>query len=1378
MNKMGKLKTFFTILLVILSCNVINVNAEGYDVIKIQSTGESPVSGQANIKYWDKKTWKETVVGSTIYTSYQTYTSYTAAQNAGRAYVATNPSKYVYYMVKTNKSTSNSYTCSKTGTTYYSETSCKNSKYPYTSTSTGRCTKDGALSRWKCSLTGSKHFFENKCKEACKKTTTYQLSCGAYCKKNTKTKTTYQYQYRIKSEIEKSESLLKTGQKNVVTPVYKIVGSGDPTYCIQPGHTGPSRSGTDYCLNTEIDLSKCKNLTDENHYYCGLAAILYQTVKEDGTYADGSIRYVDNGQYSYAAITTALRLYVAVYSHLDGINNIGMESDHFTDYISSTNVYAVSATKALNDRGYTDNGISCSSAGIGLLCGSDADYKNGLKLLRKALDGGVTFLDNEQTELNSPKFSQKTENENKYQIVKVTVKMPEKYVEKMVECTKEEVLNKNSACKVFVQVKDAKGNLVNSTIQDAYCKKEFCEVTIRAEKKECSVTGGTLETTKYKLETYLKEYSLGGYVRQYVNCADPNNSQVMMTFAVNQKKMEIEGTGSGAAGTMFPYEISVPCSCDEDKRCNSEDMGPRTDLPKECEGQGVFDSGEYDTYTVGDKKDPYMNCILNACDPNEKKKYNYSDEYGVNTKVCNIYCRDEIYFYMANKTRVYAGMQFQYDIVPKLQADSVIEEPYINKVGKSDYKLTSVVLQKRQCTTEIYYDTKNADGKTWLDQYDEAVKNMMTKYNEWKKHESIYNWQMIDNGGDPQKITASAKVCAHESSSGCGDRSCYTSSDLSSFNYVYGWPTQTYSDTATTCSISSENKESYTTWTATSGTGENKGVTFTMSSGSGTHSLTSGSFNCGSTSCGSAHCCKKPDSCRCGNAVTCGANEEGCTPKADTMNCCCDSSYSTDGTCTAGSQGDENAAKTAEEKAYGNYKDAVDMVAQLIYDLQNCNLYVAPKSDEEEEDEEDLSDKYTSKDTVIQDYYHNKVLAAHHEKTSGSIKRAKGSSINDSSTKDYILGQSLCKTASDCVELEVQYDDENYGKETKMSKEVGAVYNELNGTYHCKNADDSNPNCYKYIKNTEVEVNAENYTSDKTKKHDIVYCDNGARTKAKCWTEKIDLPTNDFATFITVTEADFWQPKKYQTQVYTGIVSEGDGGDDGYTSLDNFVYPVSNNNKTGSTGVYDFDYHFTNITLKSSNDLLEYEHTCSYDVLNTTKLYDCEIKIDATGNLDLSDCQNSCYDIKNGVPIIRDECNSWDEDEGKGYGFIYRNVEVGNLFPNGLRGIGTNWDEATAAISAIESTADSVYYNDDYLEYKYVLTPNAINRIRDYNQNQDSNGGYLNLTLSGCDKVDLSTGLQAFYNCKSSFLGDISQPSNSYGVKPIKTDGQSTGGGN
>ena len=113
------------------------------------------------------------------------------------------------------------------------------------------------------------------------------------------------YTYQLKSEVENQREYWTRGLKALIIPKYSIVGSSDPTYCIQPGNKGPG-SGTDYCLNTEIDLSKCESLTDPDHYYCGLAAILYQTVKEDGTYADGSTKYVDNGQYSYAAITTAL----------------------------------------------------------------------------------------------------------------------------------------------------------------------------------------------------------------------------------------------------------------------------------------------------------------------------------------------------------------------------------------------------------------------------------------------------------------------------------------------------------------------------------------------------------------------------------------------------------------------------------------------------------------------------------------------------------------------------------------------------------------------------------------------------------------------------------------------------------------------------------------------------------------------------------------------------------------------------------------------------------------------------------------------------------------------------------------------------------------
>lgn len=1336
MKSKNYLKTFFVILLLLLVFNTNNVNAaDAVSMIKIKTddNGSSRIGGYSYLHWMAKETYYTTVLSST-YSSAKIYTSAQNAKDACARY-AKNNSNVVCKSFTADYASS--YTCY--GTKYSSYSTCRNATYPKSVKTSGTCSKVFLSKKYKCTLSGStkngvKYADQATCNNNCYKYTTQQVKCStntAYCKYTNNSK--YAYTYQLKSEIENQREYWTRGLKALIIPKYSIVGSSDPTYCIQPGNKGPG-SGTDYCLNTEIDLSKCESLTDPDHYYCGLAAILYQTVKEDGTYADGSTKYVDNGQYSYAAITTALRMWVAYYSGLSGVDTIGMESDGFT-YISNTNVYKITAKHLINNPGYK-NGVNCtSSLQDGLLCtyNSKTDYINGLKLFAAAKEGGITFLDNEEAKLHGPKFSSANQpSSGDVQVTTVKVTMPEKYIEKMVPCTKAEILNKNSACKVYIEVRDAKGNKVDSSIQDAYCEKEFCEVTLSAQRKECSKTGGTIESTSYKVSAYLKEFAAGGYVRQYVNCADPNNSQVMMTFAFNQKRKEIEGDPLADTSAKFEYTVTVPCYCDPDKRCNAEDMVPSQDLPETCSGQGVFDSGEYDTYTVGDKKDPYMNCILNACDPAEKKKYNYSSEYGVNTKVCEIYCRDEIYFYMANKTRVYAGMQFQYDIVPKLQADGVIEEPYINKVGKSDYKLSSVVLQKRQCTTEIYYDIKNADGKTWLDQYDEAVKDMVSKYNNWKKHESTYDWEVKDNGGKPDEVTIPGVQCYR--GTGCPGY-CTTSTYLNPIDYYLYWPDEGSS-------------ESYNYYNIQSGTGENKGVEFTLSQQSSTHSTSSGRENSAS-GCKSTEC----------NCSRCPCPTESNPNK--TCKCNCDYGDRTTGTCKAGQAGDYSTAKNAESSAWNAYKTAADKVAQLIYDLQNCNLYVA------------ASGGHTSTAPVIQDYYSSKIPTRYHGTNSGSITRAKGNS-----SKDYILEQSSCKTAEECVELEVEYDDDNYGEIVEFPKEVGLVDSDLNGTYHCKNADDSDPNCYKYIRNTEVEINAKNYGSDKKKQHDIVYCDANTRTDAKCWTEKKNLPTNDFATFITVTEADFWQPKKYQTQVYTGIVSVGDGSDDGYTALDDFVYPVSNNNKTGSTGVYDIEYHFSNITLKSSADLLEYDHTCSYDVLNTTKLYDCEIKIDGTGNLDLSDCQNSCYDIKNGVPIIRDECNSWDEDDGKGYGFIYRNVEVGNLFPNGLRGIGTNWDEATSAISAIESTASSVYYNDDYLEYKYVLTPNAINRIRDYNQNQDSNGGYLNLTLSGCDKVDLSTGLQAFYNCKSSFLGDISQPSNSYGVKPIKTDGQATGGGN
>lgn len=57
-----------------------------------------------------------------------------------------------------------------------------------------------------------------------------------------------------------------------------------------------------------------------------------------------------------------------------------------------------------------------------------------------------------------------------------------------------------------------------------------------------------------------------------------------------------------------------------------------------------------------------MNCIMNACNVSQRNQYDFSKEYGVNTEVCRVFCREEVEFYLANKTRVYAGMQFKYKI--------------------------------------------------------------------------------------------------------------------------------------------------------------------------------------------------------------------------------------------------------------------------------------------------------------------------------------------------------------------------------------------------------------------------------------------------------------------------------------------------------------------------------------------------------------------------------------------------------------------------------------------------------------------------------------------------------------------------------------------
>lgn len=1368
-----KIFKIFIVFSVLLCIN--NVSARECLVIVPQ---DQAYAGEYHMTAWARDDWEAIYIKSTE--TYKTPAeALKACKNRSDVRAGTATCSSSTWINKEYPDDDDTYTCK--NMTFDSQEECKKASY----TTNDKCVSEGKTSgecvisadnKYYCKIDGvidnnSGYTKEIVCKNACVKQTykcsisggSYESSscngkckgerrytCGdnsSYCKKNkVDPVTTYGYSYSTQESIDNANSKITNVSK---TPLkvfkYMTVDNGlfrDDVYCLQPGKASPGYNNT-YCLNEEFDLGKCKK---ENHYFCGLADILYQTVEEDGTYSDGSTKFRSNGQYDFASITVALRMWVAYAAKGqlalgEGDIITGIE-DADSQYISNTNVYLNTAQQAA--KGYL--GVSdCGSVSQGVLCGDTyTSYIKAIQLFKHALDanGEYEFVKYETSAAGEPEIKHSTDSSGSSVTVTVTVDIPEEYQEKMVECSKQEILNKNSQCKLYAILKDSNGNNKNSAIVDASCGKETCEFTIQALKKQCSVTGGQTSTssgnTKYTMEVSLKGYTRGGYVRQYVNKAGANATQVMITFAFYEKEQEIANPNSTnnptASPAVYKHEIIIPCYCDPSKFC--DDFRARGDMKDSCDGYGNLDVGTYDSYEKSTYEDPYMNCILNACDASKKEEFKYTDEVGANKKVCNIYCRKELTFYLANKTKVYAGMQFDYDIGPIVLAN----ESDVNNILTTDHKLTSIVLQKRQCTSEIYYDKKNEDGQTWLQQYSAAVSKMLDAWTEWKDWEVLYDWEK-KNGG-PYEYHSVIKH-SYEGATTCGSTSCRKYETCGS-KTVYMWPKITVSDPVSGAyrifDNYSSNKLPYTTNKSSCSTTPNSSsgeVKCTLTSGTKRTNYYDGEGNdgvgCGGTCCTTS--CIKSYTCSCGDTAYNSATDTWYDP----YNCGCVYLQSLSDSCTNGYNGTNNTLKDEEETAYRNWLSAVQAVEQLYYDLENCNFYVNSGFDE-----------------IFGSTYYSDLKAKYHSPGVSPNKSRNGS------IKEYLLSLTNCNNPEDCVSLVLGYDDD-YGEETKFDKNIGNVNSDLNKNYYCKNTNDNNPNCYKYIPDTEVEVEQGNSKANHTR----ITCNGEVGTNAKCEnTKTVSLPTNDFATFITVTEADFWQPKKYSTSVFTGLVTEGtSAGASNSTPLGNEVFPVSNKSKKdasgrdiGSTGSYDVKHHYTKLGLTLS-DKFEYDYACSYDVYNTTKYYDCETN-ESDGTTNLNKCKNPCYNLVDGVPVIDDSCDIWTprDDDSKTYGFIYRNVDVGNLFPGqSIRDTGINWSSKQDVIDDIQATASKIYVTDDYLEYRYVLTPNNIKEIREYNKNQNPNGGYLNETLINCTLEDDSGGLKAFTNCKSTFLKEIKE---------------------
>ena len=168
-------------------------------------------------------------------------------------------------------------------------------------------------------------------------------------------------------------------------------------------------------------------------------------------------------------------------------------------------------------------------------------------------------------------------------------------------------------------------------------------------------------------------------VRKYIACANPDESQIM--FAYYDKNKTEHETTIDRGETRF--RIIPRCG---GGTCTNFDTRVSSNF-----GQ-CSESGGYNQVYTSYVKDPPLNCILNS--KNKTSYYDYSNQFGVNTNLCRVYCSDSVEYIMPDKVKATSGKSFKYDI-----------EFTANKQRKTNKLLTNIIKEKRTCVSEIYYNS-------------------------------------------------------------------------------------------------------------------------------------------------------------------------------------------------------------------------------------------------------------------------------------------------------------------------------------------------------------------------------------------------------------------------------------------------------------------------------------------------------------------------------------------------------------------------------------------------------------------------------------------------------------------------------------------------
>lgn len=426
-----------------------------------------------------------------------------------------------------------------------------------------------------------------------------------------------------------------------------------------------------------------------------------------------------------------------------------------------------------------------------------------------------------------------------------------------------------------------------------------------------------------------------------------------------------------------------------------------------------------------------------------------------------------------------------------------------------------------------------------------------------------------------------------------------------------------------------------------------------------------------------------------------------------------------------------------------NYR--TEVLNELIYDLYSCNFF--SDADIKEKTDEIIGKPWNSTNafSVAKNILSNTVEYCNDvDCVTGSIKYEGGTAYAE-------------------PDGEYKYTGTN-GKDPALSTEE-FVYNGLDIRYCSKDE------CFR------GSGAGENFPEDYS---------NASKTSAASDTvvfgknkKSISVPTNDYVIFTYTLEADLYNSTRYQIEEYTGNVKvvKNNQYDENLLTMNKYLYPIAQsvNNRcsyiedktSADYGKYicDVKYDFDISVITKYNKLTDGDKA-SIGTIAFTRNHGIETD-QLVSRLEEAENYTCVYSVKR-------------KGDGDGeLGFVYRNIDLNNPVPvvrDGTVYDNSNWDvnQSDASYSSYvgkviqeieQSGENDLYAFDDYLEYSYELTPEAISSIREYNKTHTY---FEKVIKNSCVISD-----NKLFECRSQFLSDLHTDNNRFGVIINKSDGLS-----